>query len=224
VINAPPINGNERTVWLIQSHGSQEIFVAHARELRVRATGNIGDSPCAQSDRMTISVGLEDTDITTTEGGSERSSFSRSFPITMPPELQEMRDRNLDDYLHDPRLIPQERAYLRHEEIVVINSVTSELHGRASFALSCLVLVMVGCALGSMFRSGNLLNAFAVSFVPALLCITLIVCGQQAATHVPFDMGPTFHNPLKMSLWFIWIGNAIVLATAIYLTGRLQRR
>jgi hypothetical protein len=108
--------------------------------------------------------------------------------------------------------------------VAVNNSARSELHGRASFAISCLILVMIGCGLGTAFKSGNMLNAFAVSFVPALLSITLIFCGQQAATHVPFDMGPAFHDPLMTGLAFIWGGNLLVLAAAIYLTVRLQQR
>ena len=41
-----------------------------------------------------------------------------------------------------------------------------------------------------------------------LLCITLIFCGQSAATHVPNDIGPVYHDPLKTGLAFIWVGNA----------------
>jgi hypothetical protein len=113
---------------------------------------------------------------------------------------------------------------LHHEQVRANNAARSELHGRASFAISCLSLVMVGCALGVMFRSGNFLNAFAASFVPALLCITLIISGQQSATHVPYTSGAAFKDPLPMALMFIWVGNVAVLLAAIYLTARLQRR
>ena len=114
---------------------------------------------------------------------------------------------------------------LRHEEAAANNAVRSELHSRASFAVSCLSLVMIGgLALGMMFRSGNFLNAFAVSFVPALLCITLIVCGQQCATHVPDDVAPGYHDPLHLGLAFIWAGNVAVIAAVIWLTIRLQRQ
>ena len=50
----------------------------------------------------------------------------------------------------------------------LMGRLQSEIHSRASFAISCLVLVLVGCALGMMFRSSNFLSAFAVSFVPAM--------------------------------------------------------
>jgi hypothetical protein len=73
-----------------------------------------------------------------------------------------------------------------------------------------------------MFKSGNFLNAFAASFVPALLCMTLIISGQQTATHVPYTTPIT--DPLPQSLAFIWGGNIVVFLAAIYLTYRLQKR
>ena len=67
-----------------------------------------------------------------------------------------------------------------------------------------------------MFRSGNFLSAFAVSFVPALMSIALIVTGQQVCARVSHGMG--------LGLGFIWGGNAVVLLLALILLGRLQRQ
>ena len=82
------------------------------------------------------------------------------------------------------------------------------------------------CGLGRVApqRGGGLLNAFAASFVPALLSMTLIVSGQQTATHISYSMDAAFKDPLPMSLVFIWSGNVVVLLAAVYLTYRLQRR
>jgi lipopolysaccharide export LptBFGC system permease protein LptF len=91
----------------------------------------------------------------------------------------------------------------------------SEIHSRASFAISCLVLVLVGCALGMMFRSSNFLSAFAVSFVPAMFSIALIVTGQQVCSHA--------HNSMGLGLAFIWGGNGIVLMLSIGLLWWLHR-
>jgi len=85
----------------------------------------------------------------------------------------------------------------------------------------------VGAALGMMFKSGNFLNAFAVSFIPALLCITLVVAGQQTADHVPEVIDPQFltHNsPLELGLCLIWSGNVIVAILATTLIAKLSRR
>ena len=103
------------------------------------------------------------------------------------------------------------------------NNILAESNGRASFAVSCLILVLVGTALGMMFKSGNFLTAFAISFVPALICITLIVAGQQICHAVP-DRIDTQANPLKVGIAFIWSGNAANFLIAVGLIWKLQRQ
>jgi hypothetical protein len=93
-----------------------------------------------------------------------------------------------------------------------------------SFGVSCFILVMVGCALGMMFRSGNFLSAFAVSVVPALASIALVVTGQHTCENIPWNITTQWQNPLKIGLFIIWSGNAAVLAIAVVLLGRLQRQ
>jgi hypothetical protein len=84
---------------------------------------------------------------------------------------------------------------------------------------------MVGCALGMMFRSGNFLSAFAVSVVPALLCIALVVTGQHTCENVPWNVNPAqWNNPLHTGLLIIWSGNVAVAAIAVVLLWRLQRQ
>jgi len=213
-----PFSAGPRFGWFEQMHGSQQIIQGDAGELR------ISTKPDLTGQQIIISVELNDAALHTQSGVSERASFSRSFAVPMPPEIENMAKRTLADYLCDPNTGPGDAALLRHEEAAANNAVRSELHSRASFAVSCLSLVMIGCALGMMFRSGNFLNAFAVSFVPALLCITLIVCGQQCATHVPDDVAPGYHDPLHLGLAFIWAGNISVTAAVIWFTIRLQRQ
>ena len=58
-----------------------------------------------------------------------------------------------------------------------------------------------------MFRSGNFLTAFALSVVPALICIALIVAGQHTCENVPWKLD-NFQNPLNLGLALIWSGNA----------------
>ena len=103
------------------------------------------------------------------------------------------------------------------------NAIHSEMHSRASFAVSCLILVIVGCALGMMFKSGNFLTAFAISVVPALLCIALIVTGANVSNSIPFKL-ENFHNPLNAGLALIWSGNVAVLLIAVALMWKLQRQ
>lgn len=191
------------------------------------------------ADRFNTNIEMFNVELETQNGvKTPRGSFSRSFSVPMPAAIRAIGSKTLTDFIRDPVTeagagpgsidhwqTPWELSFtLHHNQIRANNAARSELHGRASFALSCLSLVLVGFALGVMFRSGNFLNAFACSFVPALLCMTLIISGQQTATHVPFTFGPAFKDPLPMSLVFIWSGNVVVLIAAIWLTFRLQRR
>jgi hypothetical protein len=240
VLTAPG-GPNARTVWMMQSHGSQQTLLAHAKEMHIRVQPNVGSQVTVgpAADRMNVNIELFNVVLDTGVGlQTPRASFSRTFSVPMPASTRAIGKKTLSGFLRDPvsdapdpptgirpwRMQTSDIFILHHEQVRANNAARSELHGRASFALSCLSLVMVGCALGVMFRSGNFLNAFAASFVPALLCITLIVSGQQSATHVPYTMGAAFKDPLPMALAFIWIGNVAVLIAAIYLTLRLQRR
>jgi lipopolysaccharide export LptBFGC system permease protein LptF len=237
-----PIQGDPSSIWMTRTHGSQQTLLAHAQEMRIRVQ-SISSEPTdadAPADRMNVNIELFKVALRTQDGiDTPRLSYSQSFSVPMPKTIRAIDHKTLANFLgdpvapndaepdlHGPWRVPQYNAFLLTvEQVRANNAARSELHGRASFALSCLTLVMVGCALGVMFRSGNFLNAFAASFVPALLCITLVVSGQQMATHVSYALNFTaLRNPLPTALVFIWSGNVIVLIAAIYLTVRLQRR
>ena len=112
--------------------------------------------------------------------------------------------------------------------VILSNQILAESNSRVSFAISCLVLVMVGSALGMMFRSGNFLSAFAISFIPALMTITLIVAGQRVSGNLPdelkTDIAHYINSPLKLGLGLVWAGNCVNFVLAVVLLGRLQRK
>jgi hypothetical protein len=155
--------------------------------------------------------------------GSARAVLPLSFRVPMPPAVQALEQRKLDYYESPAAANSGNQNKLKRELIVLRNDLISEMHGRMAFALSCLILVLVGCALGMMFRSGNFLTAFAVSFVPALLSITLIIAGQQTCGNIPWQRGPTWENPLGMGVALIWSGNIVNFALASGLLWRLWR-
>ena len=171
-----------------------------------------------------ITAELSDAIIRIGESDSARAAFSRSFTVPMPPELAALpQQRTAPFYAHGQNLLPDQQKQLMRNIFIVNNTVRSELHSRVSFALSCLILVMVGCALGLMFRSGNFLSAFALSVVPALITLALIIAGQQTADNVPWDV-THYHNSLQLGLTLIWSGNVAVAAMGVMLLGRLQRQ
>ncbi|HZN65588.1 MAG TPA: LptF/LptG family permease [Tepidisphaeraceae bacterium] len=209
-----------RPIRVQRVEGARGKAVYEAREARLRVW------PRRKTRQMEVSLKLLDA---VTRGGADggasapRGTLPLPFKVAMPESLRKLEDRPLEYYLTPAAAASGNQNRLQREWIVVKNDVVSEMHARLSFALSCLILVMVGCALGMMFRSGNFLTAFAVSFVPALLSITLIIAGQQACGNVPWTRGPHWENPLAMGTALIWSGNAINFLLAGGLLWRLWR-
>jgi lipopolysaccharide export LptBFGC system permease protein LptF len=232
VLSADQMTLNSASAAVKQVHltviqGEQTTRTALANQATLQAR--------TDEDRNLISVTLELRDLTmrTADAGLQSepaalSTWTATIDVPMDDAIKQLRTtRTLKAYAKDASLDPHDANHLRREQVVVNNDVRAELNGRASFAVSCLILVLVGCALGMMFKSGNFLTAFAVSFAPALLCIALVVAGQQTADHVPEIISAKFmqHNrPLHLGLALIWSGNAIVLALAVILIGKLRRR
>ncbi|MGN6625180.1 MAG: LptF/LptG family permease, partial [Tepidisphaeraceae bacterium] len=178
------------------------------------------------NDNKELSMTVELLDTVIRENGEEsaRLSFERNFTIPMPDSIHAISNRTVKEYMSRTDLPPDQRAVLWRNRMKQNNSVISEMHSRVSFALSCIVLTLVGYGLGVMFKSGNYLNAFAVSVVPAIVSIVLIVTGQHICENVPPNMGPHFQNPLNLGLFVLWAGNVAVLIIAIGLLVRLRRQ
>lgn len=188
--------------------------VVRASELRFHA------SPDSNDKNMNCSLSLLNCVTETDQGApAPRANFTQQFTVPMPPEAARLSGRGLGYY---DRLPQPETKALRHDEMKLRNQIVAESHNRASFAISCLILVMVGCSLGMIFRSGNFLTAFAVSFVPALLSITLTIAGQRTAGNIPFRENAA--DPLMLGLCLIWAGNFVNLIIAGTLLLRLHRK
>jgi lipopolysaccharide export LptBFGC system permease protein LptF len=201
-----------------QMRGGRIVLTVAAREVLVRAT------PDPEEKRVDVVLEMIDC-LAGAEGQMERhENFSRPLVVGMPTQVQTIETRTAWDYTQGPHAVPEQQMRLRRDLYRLYNSIITELNARASFAVSCLILVMVGCALGMMFRSGNFLSAFAVSVIPALLSIALIVAGQHTGENIPWSLPPGWVNPLPLGLALIWSGNAVVLVIATVLLVRLQRQ
>ena len=181
------------------------------------------------TDPGTLRVSLELFDAVSQSGNEtvDRKSYRQPFTVPMPPDVAAIGTQGLGYYT---RMASgsNEQQLIGRALLVLSNQILSESHSRVSFAISCLVLVMVGCSLGLMFRSGNFLSAFAVSFIPALFTITLIVAGQRVSGSVPEQLTTEItkyaNTPLSMGMGLIWAGNCVNFVLAVVLLGRLQRK
>jgi hypothetical protein len=213
----------DRPVVYREDRKDHEPFILRAAYAIVRA------QPMTDAGIVRITIELQDCVqmMKATEGIAEMPAqskrFSQSFEVPMTPWQREMAGQTIGYYESDAGKFLGSQVLLTHEKMTLLNMIVAECNGRASFAVSCLILVMVGSALGMMFRSGNFLTAFAVSFIPALLSITLIIAGQRTAGNIPMRFDGN-NSPLKLGLTLIWAGNGVNLLLAVGLLWKLGRR
>jgi lipopolysaccharide export LptBFGC system permease protein LptF len=212
------LTGNDESpVRIVQTRGGQ--LSVDANDLQIRAYPN--------PDRGQISAELVIKDcVVNGDPPQGRAVFpTRVVSSQMPDSIAEMSNRTAASYLKggDAKAVADQQE-LRRNVLKLYNSAVSEINARMSFAVSCFILVMVGCALGMMFRSGNFLSAFAVSVIPALLSIALVVTGQHTCENIPSPIPHNWTDPLNLGLAIIWSGNAAVLVIATTLLARLQRQ
>jgi lipopolysaccharide export LptBFGC system permease protein LptF len=220
---APPqLAGDELIVpgpvHLVEESQGRVVETTEAQEVRISARPD---------SEQTMAVSLRVLGATRQVGNEvfRRRDFIQPLTVPMSPTLRELSHQPPAYFLSAGHVPSDDRASLQRVLIRLSNGIQSELHARASFAVSCFILVLVGCALGLMFRSGNFLSAFAISVVPALLCVTLIVTGQRMSEGIPSVVTASFANSqLTGGLTLIWSGNAIVAVLAVVLLWRLQRQ
>ena len=94
--------------------------------------------------------------------------------------------------------------------------IESEVQSRRSFAFSCLVLVMLGAALGILLEGHNPLAVFVVGFFPAMILILLITTGRTMVVRTTGSAMP--------GLWVIWMGNGIILLLNLIVYSKLLRK
>jgi lipopolysaccharide export LptBFGC system permease protein LptF len=230
LIIGPPLQPNLRPAGFREKSTSQLAIDATAQQIRVRCWKNVQAS-ATENERapgaaqFQVEADMIDAIVKNSDQATPHSSFARDFTVQMPKIVSAIaQQRNAAYYANQAQADPDEQMRLKKELIRLKNSAISEAHARVSFALSCLILVMVGCGLGMMFKSGNFLSAFALSVVPALISIVLVVTGQHVCENIPYILPKNFNDPLQMGLVLIWSGNAMVLVIAVGLLWRLSRQ
>ncbi len=92
---------------------------------------------------------------------------------------------------------------LRKRRSRYLHQVFAEIHVRTVYSISVLVLAVLGAALGIIYRGGQLLVAFGISFVPTLFVILMTILGKTIAKG---------ENTLLLGLAIMWLGLLIVAA------------
>ncbi|HRX83456.1 MAG TPA: LptF/LptG family permease [Phycisphaerae bacterium] len=98
---------------------------------------------------------------------------------------------------------------------MVSREITGEIHARLAFSISVFVLVILGAALGIVFRGSQVLVAFGISFVPSALVISTIIMGKQLIE----KPGMTW-----VGIGVIWGGIVLVAIVDLFVLTKVVRR
>jgi lipopolysaccharide export LptBFGC system permease protein LptF len=122
---------------------------------------------------------------------------------------------NADEPLGLGEWVQEHRAAASAGVQKIVREITGEIHARLAFSSSVFVLVILGAALGIVFRGSQVLVAFGISFVPSILVISMIIMGKQI-TEKP---GMTWAG-----VAIIWSGIGLVALIDLFVLTRVVRR
>lgn len=190
-----------------------------ARQVTIRVLPDTVDR------NVVVSFVFEDAVIWVNGQRTERQNLERTIVTDMPDDIFLLADQRVDELRQATWISPARRARLEGDLVRLTNSLESELHSRFSFAVSSFVLVMVGATIGMMFKSGNFVSAFAISTIPAIAALMLIVGGRQMCANTPREISDiaNFSNPLNTGIAVMWMGNLLVLVAGLVMYSRLRR-
>jgi hypothetical protein len=210
--------GDEQSITVAQTAGAPEPLTARSRQVRVRSW------PLSDGKSMLVEMRMENLTMTIGGDATTGNALERTVIVPMPQAVAaiEQNRRRPDLYAGRDESASKNQKNLGRALVVLRHDIIAELHSRSAFAISCFVLVIVGCAMGMIFKSGNFLTAFAISFVPAMICITLIIAGQRTAGNVPWTFWDA-SGALRTGITLIWSGVTLTGLLGAGMLWKLQR-
>ncbi|MEP0843495.1 MAG: LptF/LptG family permease, partial [Phycisphaerae bacterium] len=147
---------------------------------------------------------LSDLELLDISEAMVRQAVSGRRPARPPP----YRFR-LGDQVEDAR---NATLYQIVEEALQVVGV---IHSRVAFSVSILVMLVLAAALAIIWRGGQLLTAFVISFIPGLLIVVMNIAGRQMSEK------PDTH---LVGLVVIWAGIGLLAVADLVVLGKFLRR
>lgn len=150
-------------------------------------------------------IRLEAFEVRVRDGQSVVERAKEGFgPIPLPPEVIAQLDKVTDQDLLAAKVEGTEGEPLFDRVAAAqrsfgstVRRIKATISERLAFSVSVFVLVILGAALGIVFRGAHVVIAFGISFLPALVVIILIVTGRQMACNAGTHL---------LGLSLIWMG------------------
>ena len=228
--------GDDRVTYHLQAesmtpdlHDRKPVFE------NVRVTETVGDQVrTATAGGGTITVGSRDgrarlelyDGVTITYGSDPNNTITREretcpgaeLPASLLAEVISVDNRELLDPqspLSTARGFARRRAKVVEEHGETHRQIVGVIHSRLAFSISTFVLVILGAALGIVFRGGHVFTAFGISFIPSLFVIVTIIMGRQLTQNAGTSL---------LGIVTIWGGIVLVGGMDAWTLTRLVRR
>jgi lipopolysaccharide export LptBFGC system permease protein LptF len=142
------------------------------------------------------------------------------LPVPMPQDVLDQVATYSDASLLHENLqlgeqIENQRIGMQEEIVKTVLEITGIVHARNAFSASVLVLVVLGAALGIIFRGADYLTAFFVAFLPGIFITVAIVMGRQMTENV---------NTSLIGICVMWGVIVLVGLADGYILTRVLRR
>ena len=147
-------------------------------------------------------------------------------PFAVPKDIvAEAEQINLDDLVSSPEQYELSRKVTDmvnnlHDKLLpkLLRKISAEMHWRIAYGVCCLLMVLIGAAMGLILRGGQVLAAMAISAVPAALVIVLLLAGKELIQNPKVTWGYAY------GVAVIWGGVGLMAAAAGYLYAGPMRR
>lgn len=106
------------------------------------------------------------------------------------------------------------RGQTANELRMTVGKAVAEIHGRAAYSASALVLLLLGAGLGIIFKGGHFVSAFGLSFIPMLMVVVMIMTGRQLTTTGIGSLG----------IGVIWLGVVVAGVANVIVLGKFLKR
>lgn len=151
---------------------------------------------------------------------AEKRLSDRELLGVEPDEVREAAFSGRLDSAGPPPLglglrVEDTRASTLREMAKSLLEISGVIHSRIAFSASVLVMLVLAAALAIIYRGGQLLTAFVISFIPALLVVVLNIAGRQLSEN------PGTH---LIGVSMMWSGIALVAVADVVVLGRFLRR
>jgi len=172
-------------------------------------------------DELALQVDAYDARLSLADQTIERTKATLG-PVALSDALVErIRAIPVEELLHGGDAVDDSDviAVTRREALAArddaVRRIVATLHERAAFSLCVMGLVVLGAALGIVFRGSHAMVAFGVSFIPSLFVIVAIVMGKQMAQNEATPVA---------GLFLLWSGIIAVALIDVWMLTRVLRR